>query len=118
MRLPTPRAVAFLTVAALTVALASGLASAPVVDGKAVYLSKGNCASCHGPEGAGNRVAPDLTDGEWLHGDGSLPAVESVVRTGVPDPIDSPVPMPPMGGAALSGEEVSAVSRYVHSLSR
>jgi mono/diheme cytochrome c family protein len=118
MRLPTSGAVAFLAAAALTVALASTVAGAPVVDGKAVYLGKGNCASCHGPEGAGTRVAPDLTDGEWLHGDGSLQAIESVVRTGVPDPIESPVPMPALGGAALSAEEVSAVSRYVHSLSR
>jgi mono/diheme cytochrome c family protein len=113
-----PRSAAALAAAALTLALASTLRGAPVVDGKAIYLGKGNCATCHGPEALGTRMAPDLTDGEWLHGEGSLRDIEAVVRTGVPDPLESPVPMPPMGGAALTGEEVSAVARYVHSLSR
>lgn len=92
-------------------------ADAPRVDGKAVYEGKGNCASCHGADGTGTRIAPDLTDGVWLHGDGSLRVIEEVVRNGVAEPVEASIPMPPMGGATLTPDEVSAVAAYVHSLS-
>jgi mono/diheme cytochrome c family protein len=87
-------------------------------DGRAIYEGKGNCASCHGRDGTGTRMGPDLTDGVWLHGDGSLAAIDSIIRNGVPEPVEAPIPMPPLGGAALTGDEVTAVAGYVHSLSR
>jgi len=36
--------------------------------GKAVFAA--NCAACHGPEAKGNVEvgAPNLTDGNWIHG--------------------------------------------------
>lgn len=97
-------------------ALAAAAAPSPP-DGKTIYEGKGNCATCHGPQGTGTRMGPDLTDAVWLHGDGSLRAIEAVVRTGVPEPAEAPIPMPAMGGAALTPQEVTAVSGYVYSLS-
>ena len=67
--------------------------------------------------GGEGSLGPDLTDAEWLHSDGSLPAITKTIQTGVPTPKKAPAPMPPMGGAALSPEQVRTVAAYVHSLS-
>jgi mono/diheme cytochrome c family protein len=85
--------------------------------GKGIFLGKGNCAGCHGPDAKGTALAPNLTDGEWLHIDGSLESIVTLVKAGVPKPKKVSGPMPPKGGAQLSDDEVTAVSRYVFSLS-
>jgi len=86
-------------------------------EGAAIFAGKGNCATCHGEGGAGTRMAPDLTDDEWLHGDGSYEAIAEIVRKGVAEPREASIPMPAMGGVALADDEVAAVARYVHGLS-
>lgn len=85
--------------------------------GRGVYAGAGNCFTCHGGDATGSQLAPDLTDGEWLNTDGSYGSIATVVRTGVSQPQQSPAPMPPMGGAALSQEQLCAVAAYVYSLS-
>ena len=40
--------------------------------GKAIFTGKGLCAACHGPDAKGTALAPNLTDDEWLHADGTL----------------------------------------------
>jgi putative heme-binding domain-containing protein len=40
----------------------SNLPPGDAAKGKAIYESKGNCASCHRIRGAGSRMGPDLTD--------------------------------------------------------
>lgn len=87
--------------------------------GAAIYKGKGNCVSCHGPAAKGTPLAPDLTDGEWVNFERrpTLTEVEALVRTGVAKPVRHPAPMPPMGGARLSDEEVASVAAYVLSLS-
>jgi mono/diheme cytochrome c family protein len=57
-----------------------------------------------------------LTDGEWLHNDGTLAGITGTITSGVPKPTKAPAPMPPMGGASLSPDQVKAVATYVHSL--
>lgn len=86
-------------------------------DGKAIFEKKGNCFTCHGKDAKGTVLAPNLTDTQWLHVDGSLEQVTNLISTGVPKPKKAPAPMPPMGGAKLSKEEIAAVARYVVSLS-
>ena len=39
------------------------------------------------------------------------------IQTGVPTPKKAPAPMPPMGGASLTPEQVRAVAAYEYSLS-
>lgn len=59
------------------------------------------CYVCHGPAGKGvTGLGPNLTDTEWLNGDGSLAFIEKTVETGVPKPKKAPAPMPP--GVAVS----------------
>lgn len=123
-----------LTVAGFTLAMAGAFAHAAVKGeapavfavveqqanelGKKIFLGKGNCATCHGQDLKGGPLAPDLTDGEWLHGDGSAAAVQKTVKEGVAAPKKHPAPMPPMGGAKLNEKEVQAVAEYVHQQSR
>jgi mono/diheme cytochrome c family protein len=78
----------------------------------------GICFTCHGPDAKGIQgLGPDLTDATWLHGDGSLQFIQNTVRTGVATPKEAAAPMPPMGGATLTPDQVNAVSAYVYSLS-
>ena len=70
----------------------------------------GLCFGCHGPDGKGvPGVAPDLTAGKWLHGDGSYSFLTEVITSGVPKPQVARAPMPPMGGSKLSEAEIRAV---------
>lgn len=85
--------------------------------GKAVFLGKGNCHVCHGPNAKGTVLAPDLTDGEWLNTDGTVAGIAKIVKEGVAAPKKYPSAMPAMGGGNLSDAEIQAVAAYVHSLS-
>jgi hypothetical protein len=83
--------------------------------GRAVFGGRGNCAACHGTNAHGTFMAPNLTDADWLHGDGSYPWLADLIATGVARPLRHPAPMPPRGGADLSAAEVCAVAAYVRS---
>jgi mono/diheme cytochrome c family protein len=90
-----------------------------VAQGQRIFNGRaagGTCFSCHGAEGEGTANGPDLTDQEWLNTDGTLQGIIQVIREGVDQPKEFPAPMPPMGGARLSDEQVRAVAAYVHSL--
>lgn len=76
-----------------------------------------SCQACHGPEAKGGTVAPDLTDKEWLHSDGSFGAIYHQIETGVSQPKQYLGVMPPYGGAPLTPEKHRAVAAYVYSLS-
>lgn len=84
--------------------------------GRQIFTGKGLCAACHGPEAKGTALAPDLTDAEWLHADGTVESIAKVITDGVPTPKKHPAPMPPKGGAQLSDAEIQAVARYIASL--
>ena len=71
------------------------------------------CAGCHGADGVGTPVGPNLTTGTWLWGDGSLEALTKTITTGVPVPKQHPGAMPPMGGVTLSDKDLQAVAAYV-----
>ena len=77
----------------------------------------GLCFSCHGANAKGmKKIAPDLTDATWIHGDGSYAFIVSTVEQGVPKPKDAAAPMPPKGGANLTTDQVRAVAAYVWNL--
>jgi glucose/arabinose dehydrogenase/mono/diheme cytochrome c family protein len=75
------------------------------------------CTGCHGANATGTPLGPDLTDTKWLWGDGSYAAIAKTISAGVPQPKQYRSPMPPMGGAQLSSEQVSAVAAYIWGLS-
>ena len=76
----------------------------------------GTCYVCHGQDAKGSGVGPNLTDQEWLNTDGTLEGITKTIQNGVPTPKQAPAPMPPMGGASLSPDQVRAAAAYVHSL--
>jgi mono/diheme cytochrome c family protein len=80
-------------------------------------VAGGTCTACHGQDAKGTAVAPDLTDNQWINGDGSYQFIVNTVTNGVPKPKQHPAPMPPKGGAQLSDDQVKAVAAYVYSLS-
>jgi glucose/arabinose dehydrogenase/cytochrome c5 len=96
-----------------------GATRAQVELGAQVFHGKGGatCTSCHGAKGEGTALGPELTAHDWLWSDGSYEGIEQVIQEGVPQPKKFHAPMPPMGGAQLSGEQVSAVAAYVWAIS-
>lgn len=76
------------------------------------------CYVCHGPKGKGvASLGPDLTDREWLNGDGSVVSIAKLVAEGVAKPKKMPAPMPPKGGGQLNEAQITAAAAYVWSLS-
>jgi alcohol dehydrogenase (cytochrome c) len=65
-------------------------------------LFENNCQSCHGPDGAGGHVGPDLQKSSVAE---NLAQVEKQVRNGGGA-------MPPFSGV-LSDEEIDVVAHYV-----
>jgi len=101
---------------AIVCTLAAALPAAAQVSGKAVFEGKGNCHVCHGRNAEGGPLAPSLTDTVWINIDGKRESIVKLIEQGVPKPVKHPTPMPPMGGASLSREEIEAVADYVLSL--
>jgi glucose/arabinose dehydrogenase/mono/diheme cytochrome c family protein len=75
------------------------------------------CTGCHGDSGQGTPLGPDLTGKKWLWSDGSYAGIEKTITDGVSQPKQYRSPMPPMGGAQLTRDQVSALAAYVWGLS-
>jgi glucose/arabinose dehydrogenase/mono/diheme cytochrome c family protein len=75
------------------------------------------CTGCHGATGGGSVLGPDLTGKKWLWSDGSYAGIKKTITDGVPQPKQFRSPMPAMGGAQLTPDQLSAVAAYVWSLS-
>ena len=75
-----------------------------------------SCQACHGADGAQATMAPNLTDTEWLHSDGSLEGIYTTIKSGVMQPKKYSSVMPPYGGAPMTDEQTLAVAGYVWKL--
>ena len=96
-----------------------GATAAQVALGARVFLGEaggGTCAGCHGSNAKGTPLAPDLTTGKFVWGDGTLASIARTITDGVPNPKNYRSPMPPMGGAQLTPAQVSAAAAYVWAL--
>lgn len=99
-------------------ALPPGVTATMVEDGRKLWAGQGLCLACHGVDGKGG-LGPDLTDGKWLHIDGSLEQLVARIIKGVmPDESKTGQVMPPRGGGGLSDDQVKAVAAYVWTLNR
>ena len=99
--------------------LPAGVTPAMVQEGKQIFTTNGNCYTCHGANAEGTALAPSLTDSEWLWvtpGPNEYEDLQTRIKEGVPQPKSHPAPMPPMGGATLTDDQVKAVAAYVYSL--
>jgi len=79
-----------------------------------------NCAACHGRDGKGNGNFPNLTDNDWLWGDGTAASIAETLRVGINSPHAETLisQMPAFGrDQLLTSAEVRAVATYVYSLS-
>ena len=74
------------------------------------------CTGCHGDSGQGTPLGPDLKGNKWLWSDGSYAGIRKTIAEGVPQPKQYRSPMPSMGGAQLTPDQVSALAAYVWSL--
>lgn len=99
--------------------LPAGVTPAMVQEGQQIFTSVGNCYTCHGADAHGTALAPDLTDSEWLWvtpGPNEYADLQQRIKEGVPQPKSHPAPMPPMGGATLTDDQLKSVAAYVYSL--
>jgi glucose/arabinose dehydrogenase/mono/diheme cytochrome c family protein len=80
-------------------------------------VAAATCTGCHGAGATGTPLGPDLTQAHRLWGDGSYASLAKTITAGVPQPKQYRSAMPPMGGAQLSPEQVSAVAAYIWGLS-
>jgi glucose/arabinose dehydrogenase/mono/diheme cytochrome c family protein len=112
--------------AATSAAVAAGLPIAKgatremVVLGERIYrgqIGGAACTGCHGSTGAGTALGPDLTDAKWLWSDGSYAGIAKTITEGVAQPKEYRNAMPPLGGASLTPDQVSAVAAYIWGLS-
>jgi cytochrome c oxidase cbb3-type subunit III len=105
--------------AAPATAQAKPAAVAPeaIAQGDSIFHKTGNCYACHGANAQG-LVGPNLTDSEWIHGDGSYDFIVATVTKGIPkEESKSGIVMPAKGGSAITDDQVKQVAAYVYSLS-
>jgi cytochrome c oxidase cbb3-type subunit 3 len=79
-----------------------------IQEGKTIY-NEMNCFACHGMNGEGNAIGPNLTDKFWLHGC-DFESVFNIIKNGVPA----------KGMTAFKGQisddKIQKVASYVHSI--
>lgn len=99
------------------VTLAEGVTQEQFDQGRELFTGQGGCQACHGPDAGGSQLGPNLKDAEWLHLAGPDPAaIAEVIRSGVAEPAQYPAPMPAMGGASLTDDQIQALAAYIASI--
>lgn len=101
-------------------AVPKGATPKMVALGKRIYLGQvggAACTGCHGGDGHGSALGPNLTRKKWLWSDGSYEGLMKIITDGVPRPKNYRSPMPAMGGAQLTPDQVAALAAYVYSIS-
>jgi glucose/arabinose dehydrogenase/mono/diheme cytochrome c family protein len=100
--------------------LPEGVTADMVALGNRIYhgqVGAAACTGCHGANATGSPLGPDLTGKKWLWSDGSFAGILKSIAEGVSQPKQYRSPMPPMGGAELTPDQVRALTAYVWSLS-
>jgi glucose/arabinose dehydrogenase/mono/diheme cytochrome c family protein len=97
-----------------------GATQSMVALGDRIYhgqVAGGTCTACHGANGTGTPLGPDLTRNKWLWSDGGWAGITKSIADGVLKPKQYRSPMPAMGGSELTPDQASAVGAYVWALS-
>ncbi|MEE9207630.1 MAG: c-type cytochrome [Gemmatimonadota bacterium] len=93
-----------------------------IEEGSGLY-HQGTCTFCHAVAGRGSGTrAPDLSDVEWLHGEGDFDGIQTTIMWGVKrSEWKATTPrrfqMNPSGGMNLTRPQLAAMTAYVWSLS-
>ncbi len=93
-----------------------GVTLESVAEGRSLFNARATCFACHGMDGEGGQLAPNLADDAWLNSDGSYAGIVEVIETGVLEPKEHPGLMLPRGGMDLSDEEIRALAAFIWSL--
>ena len=93
-----------------------GATAAMVAAGDKLYHAN-PCIGCHGDSGQGTTLGPALNTKEWMWSDGSWAGITKTITEGVQQPKKYRSPMPAMGGAQLTPQQVKEVAAYVWSIS-
>lgn len=93
-----------------------GVTAETVAEGQVLFNGRAACSACHGANGEGGQLAPNLADDQWLNADGSYAGILAVIDSGVLEPKQYPGLMLPRGGMGLSDEQVSALAAFIWSL--
>jgi glucose/arabinose dehydrogenase/mono/diheme cytochrome c family protein len=104
---------------AATLPVPKGATRAMVVLGDRIFhgeVGGAACTGCHGSDASGTTLGPPLTGKEWLWSDGSYKGIAATITQGVPEPKKYRSPMPALGGAQLTPDQVSALAAYVWAL--
>lgn len=97
-----------------------GTTAAMVALGARIFVGEvgsAACTGCHGADGKGTELGPNLADTKWLWSDGSVAGIAATITHGVMQPKQYRAPMPAMGGAQLSPDQVQALAAYIWGLS-
>ena len=98
----------------------SGVTAAMIATGDSIFNNR-SCKNCHLVGGVGGPRAPNLTDSQWIHIDGSYDSIIKLVTTGFTkaEQVDKQYQfsMNPRGGVNLTDDQIRAVAAYVYSLS-
>lgn len=73
--------------------------------GKKLYAEQG-CLACHGMNGEGNNIGPNLTDNFWIHGC-SEEDVSKIIREG------NPMKGMTAFGNKMTEEQINSVTKYI-----
>ena len=106
--------------AGATLPVPAGATAAQVTLGNRIFhgdVGGASCTGCHGADGSGTPLGPNLADKEWLWSDGSVNGIAATITQGVAQPKQYRAPMPAMGGATLTPDQVKALAAYVWGLS-
>ena len=93
-----------------------GVTLESIAEGRILFNARATCSACHGANGEGGQLAPNLADDVWLNSDGSYAGIVEVIEAGVLEPKEYPGLMLPRGGMGLSDEEVSSLAAFIWSL--
>lgn len=76
-----------------------------LANGEEMFLKNG-CVACHGQNGEGNSIGPNLTDSYWINGC-SEEAVSTIIREG--KPLKGMTPF----GNKMSDQQIKNLSKYI-----
>jgi len=104
---------------AANVPVPEGATREMVALGERIYrgqVAGATCTGCHGEDAGGTSIGPSLISGKWIWGDGSYASIAKIITEGVAQPKLYRAPMPPMGGAQLTADQVNAVAAFIWSV--
>ncbi|HRE36893.1 MAG TPA: cbb3-type cytochrome c oxidase N-terminal domain-containing protein [Chitinophagaceae bacterium] len=79
-----------------------------IAAGKAIFTDPSKCVVCHGPEGGGNAIGPNLTDDYWIYG-GNIKDLFKTIKYGAKNGMKS-------WKDDLSPKQMAQVASYIKTL--